>query len=180
MYEIFEIIKYFQKYSNGLTVLLNIILLVGNSFILWLNTHQKFKLDKEIEKYKNQLQTEFIKSKLKTDQLFIIYPELFKKLKVAESSLVRLSILRGKNKPIPETESNGAEKDLTAFNNELAFKLLFLSIEIRNKCLELKDLMVNYLYEQADNFNEITLKIDDLESKMREELTNSESIYKDF
>jgi len=164
-------IKYINQYHNGLGLGLNSIIFLANILILWFNTRQKFKLDKEVEKYKNELQVEFLKSQLKINRLFTIYPELFKNFKESEASLVRVEVLRKQNRSLPDFELKSAEADLIKVNNYLAFNMLFLSSAVSQSAIELKDSMAKYL-NSANTFDEIAQKIDTLENQMKKELSH--------
>lgn len=141
---------------------------------IWIINHQKLKLDKIMEDHRYQLQVDFLKSKLKADQLVIIYPQLYKLIKEAEGSLVRLSCLR-KNKQLSSEELKNAENNYIEANNYLTFNALFFSKEVEDNLYKLKDLMGSYLYETEDvQFAEIAKNIDILRDKLRKELETKE------
>ena len=137
------IINYLQS-ANGIGLILNLVL---GAVMLYFTQIHKRTLDIEVEKYKKELQVEFIKAEMKAKQLFIIYTTMYSKFVSAESSIIQLKSPELKRqRDITQKDMQKTETILINSNDYLAHQLLFFSDDVSNLAIKLKDIMFQCLY----------------------------------
>ena len=142
----------------------------------FISTRQARKLDKEVEKYKHQLQTEFLKAEIKTKQLFSIYPELFRKIKYAEGEFSKVYGPIKRQRNINQKDIDNAFNIGSEARDYLYVNLLFISEPTKLFVNEIFDVFckIDKASEEDCNkiFEEIGVKCALLETQMRKELAN--------
>ncbi len=164
----------------GLTLLANVIAMVISGGFAWYCHREKSKLAKEFEKYKTQLQVDFLKTDLKIKQLSSIYPKLFLRFKRAEERICSLCRDKAAAQKADFKKTNQAKILLNDATSYMVKNLLFISKEVETASDDLMQLMNEfekmiaetpatniYIYKQK-----VRLLTDSLQSKMQEELGN--------
>jgi len=135
-----------------------------------------------VEKYKHQLKSKFLKVEFNTKSLFVVYPELFSKLKYAYGEVWKLCDPVGlvRNKEVTKKDEHRVCVNLVLSGNYLKTKALFVSEDVKKRSEELLELMAKGLgkrkfYIEAEkefkNFDKrIKSLFDDLEQQMKREL----------
>jgi hypothetical protein len=138
---------------SGIFVIINVIF-----------THRKKKqLKIDIEKYKHQLQSDFLKTQHQTSKLYAIYPELYSKMISLAGSFNVLNILTKEKCNIDNDYQMVISdyKEATNFRNE---KALFISEEVEELTSQILRNIIKILklYQSQNNLspNEITEKND--------------------
>lgn len=142
----------------------------------FISTRQARKLAKEVENYKHQLQTEFLKAEIKTTQLFSIYPEMFRKIKYAEGEFFKVYGQIKRQRNINQNDIYNAFNIGNEARDYLYANLLFISEETKKLVHQIFDVLgkVDKASEEDCKkiFEEVKVKCNELETHMRKEMAN--------
>ncbi len=142
---------------------------------------QKVSLTKKVEQYKHQLQKEFLKAELKTTQLFNIYPQVFKKIKISEGKLFVIYDARiKKQRQISEADENNAWTIVTDARNFFYENMLFISQDVEKLTENVFQSFYSINTEDGisneEIFDDIQQKIISLQIQMQKEVGNESKL----
>jgi hypothetical protein len=176
---ILNIMEFLGSYQNELSIVLTLFSLIGGAiswFFALRSKRSEAKLAKDLEKYKHELQSDYMKTELRTKQLFIKYPEMFALFQQLYGELYRLRRAENRSGEIRQDEiAKCQNNEFYQANNYLALNLLFFSSEVRDLAIKLKDSMITCLFsktkeEGTKNLENVTVLLDKLEKQMKSEL----------
>jgi len=168
------VIKFIADNGSWLSIAINTFIVFINQYFL---QKQKNALDKKMEKYKHQLQAEYLKTEIKTKQLFIIYPEIFAKIAWARGELLKIYGSIKRQRPIEKRDMDVAWETCNEGRNYFNVNLLFISQEVEQLAGAVFVSMAKFSRpmdeeEKQQVFNAIEAKCKLLEDQMKKELAN--------
>lgn len=174
------VIEYFTSTHGIISTVLSCISFICMSCSVCWSLYWTNKMNKDVEKYKHQLQVKVLKTELKIKQLSSIYPELFLRYKRAEYMVNSLCNEKEKNETISTAKIDQTRLLINDAVNYMVQNLLFISKEIE-KCSDewmvwvnefettITEAPVNLI--QTYKYKERQL-IDNMQKQMQKELGN--------